>query len=61
VQESKVVLKTRLDYYDKIREIIKDNCNYEVPEILYFKIDGGNKEYFDWVDESTPIEFVRET
>ncbi len=53
-QESKVVLKTRLDYYEKIREIIQQNTKYQVPEILYVKIDGGNKAYLDWMLESTP-------
>ncbi len=58
-QESKVVLKTRLDYYEKIREIIQQNTKYQVPEILYVKIDGGNKAYLDWMLESTPQPSVK--
>ena len=52
VQESKIVLKTRLDLYDKIKEIIEQNCSYEVPEITWVRIDGGNKDYMDWWEES---------
>ena len=52
-QESKVVLKTLRGNYDKIREIIEQNCKYEVPEITWFKIEGGNKPYMDWLREST--------
>lgn len=52
VQESKIILKTRLDNYDKIREIIERNSQYEVPEITWMKIDGGNKPYLDWLSES---------
>jgi periplasmic divalent cation tolerance protein len=52
-QESKIVLKTRLENYDKIREIIEQNCKYEVPEITWCKIEGGNRSYMDWVLEST--------
>lgn len=52
-QESKIVLKTRLENYDKIRQIIEQNCKYEVPEITWFKIAGGNKAYMDWLQEST--------
>lgn len=52
-QESKVVLKTRLENYEQIREIIEKNCKYEVPEITWFKIEGGNKPYLDWLSEST--------
>lgn len=53
-QESKVILKSRLEKYDKIKDIIKQNCRYEVPEITYMEIGGGNKEYLQWMEESTP-------
>ncbi len=53
-QESKIVMKTRLEHYEKIKEIILQNSSYEVPEITYIKIAGGNKEYLDWIVESTP-------
>lgn len=54
VQESRITLKTRRGLYDKIKSAIKDNCSYEVPEITYTLIDGGNQEYLDWMLESTP-------
>ncbi len=52
-QESKIVLKTRLEHYHKIREVIEQNCKYEVPEITWFKVEGGNQSYMDWLREST--------
>lgn len=51
-QESKIVLKTLFQNYDKIKEVIEQNCKYEVPEITWFKIEGGNKAYIDWMKES---------
>jgi periplasmic divalent cation tolerance protein len=60
-QESKVVLKTRLENYDKIKEIIKQNCSYQVPEILYFIIGGGNREYLEWMNASMPKDFTTQT
>lgn len=54
-QESKIVLKTRLENYDHIKKIIEDNTKYEVPEITWFKIEGGNKDYMDWLQENTLI------
>ena len=51
-QESKIVLKTSLEKCDTIKQIILDNCAYEVPEITYVEIDGGNKEYMDWMKET---------
>jgi len=53
-QESKVVMKTELDLYDEIKKIIKENTSYEVPEITYMHIDGGNQEYMEWLSESLP-------
>lgn len=52
-QESKIVLKTRAEYYEKIKEVIEHNCKYEVPEITWTKIDGGNESYMQWLSEST--------
>lgn len=57
-QESKIVFKARLENYDKIREIIEKNCRYEVPEITWSHIEGGNKKYMDWLEESTKAELV---
>lgn len=55
-QESKIILKTRLDLFDKVRELIEKNCKYEVPEITWFKIEGGNDAYMNWVKESTSFQ-----
>jgi len=52
-QESKVVLKARADQFDTIKEVIIQNSSYEVPEITFRRIEGGNKEYLDWMEEST--------
>lgn len=53
-QESKVVFKARADQYEKIKQIIEQNCSYEVPEITFITIDGGNHDYLRWLEESTP-------
>jgi len=53
-QESKVTFKTVFSKYDEVRAVIQDNSTYDVPEITYMTIDGGNQEYLDWVRESTP-------
>ncbi len=53
-QETKVLLKTTEDRYQEIRQVIEENCKYEVPEITYLKIEGGNDAYLNWVKESTP-------
>jgi len=52
-QESKIVLKAREHDFEAIKEVILQNSSYEVPEIIFFIIEGGNKGYLDWIDEST--------
>lgn len=49
-QESKIVLKTHADKFEIIKAIIMKNSTYEVPEITFTSIAGGNKEYLDWVN-----------
>lgn len=51
-QESKIVFKTKLGHYEKIREYIEKNTTYEVPEITWHKISGGNACYMKWLQES---------
>jgi periplasmic divalent cation tolerance protein len=51
-QESKVILKSYLDKYAQIKEIIIKNCTYQIPQIIYTKIDGGNEEYLNWIQEN---------
>jgi periplasmic divalent cation tolerance protein len=51
-QETVIVLKSTLDFYEKIKEIIMQNCKYQIPEITFKIIDGGNQEFMDWLEES---------
>lgn len=53
-QESKVVFKTRKEKFDRIKELIIKNSNYEIPEITFFEISGGDQEFIDWLEKSTP-------
>jgi len=53
-QESKIILKTELKHFEKIKEVIISNSSYELPEITYSFIDGGSKGYLEWISESTP-------
>lgn len=53
VQESKIVMKTHVGHYDKIKTIIQENCSYQVPEITFQHIDGSNESYLHWMQTST--------
>lgn len=52
-QESKVVMKTLRERFDEIKGIILDNSSYEVPEITWSVIEGGNEAYLAWVQDSS--------
>lgn len=54
-QESKIILKTRIEYYEKVKEIIQQNCKYQIAEISYAKLEGANKEYQKWLEDSTSL------
>lgn len=58
-QESKVVLKSRLDLFERVQQIILDQCQYELPEITYRTIEGGYQPYLDWIGEQLAREPAR--
>ena len=54
-QESKIIMKTRYENYNAIKTIIEKNCTYEVPEVTFVRMDGGNEAYLDWLDTSCGV------
>jgi periplasmic divalent cation tolerance protein len=52
-QESQVKLKTRKEHFEAIQALVLANSSYQVPEIVYHTIEGGNSQYLDWLKEST--------
>ena len=51
--ESLLIVKTREVLLDKVIAMVKSLHSYKVPEIIAVPIVGGNKDYLDWIDEST--------
>lgn len=52
-REYKIEFRTKLNLFDEVSKIIREIHDYEVCEITYNIIDGGNKEIFDWIDDNT--------
>ena len=48
-QEVKVLLKTTKRRFEAVREVIEREASYDVPEVTYVELAGGNKAYVDWV------------
>ena len=51
--ETLMVIKTRKQLVNKVIKKVKSLHSYEVPEIIVLPIIGGNKQYLDWIDDST--------
>lgn len=57
-QEVKINLKTKKEFFEIVKDIIEKNCSYEVPEISMIEIPVVNREYLEWLEESTkPLQF----
>jgi len=50
-QEVILLIKTKETLFAKLKELIKHNHPYKVPEIVCFKIDNINQEYLDWLNK----------
>ncbi|NPB05876.1 MAG: divalent-cation tolerance protein CutA [Aquificae bacterium] len=55
-KEGLLIVKTRLDLFEKLKEEVKKVHPYCVPEIIALPIVAGNEEYLKWVDETVSSE-----
>jgi len=62
-----LLIKTTQKAYQQIETELKKTHPHKVPEIAYFEIKGGQKDYLDWVDAScnspakllsVPLDFI---
>lgn len=54
VQEEKeklLIMKTREDEWDNLRERIRELHSYELPEIIAIPVKYGLKNYLQWIDD----------
>lgn len=52
-QEVLLVLKSRRRHFPLIVETVKALHSYDVPEVIALPIIEGNKDYLNWLTEST--------
>lgn len=50
-EEWLLLIKTLKSMYLAVEEKIKQIHSYEVPEIIYTEISGGNKDYLSWLGQ----------
>ena len=51
--EYQVKMKSKKELYPEIEKVILDNHSYVTPQIVYYEITGGFKDYLDWIDNET--------
>jgi periplasmic divalent cation tolerance protein len=51
-EERLLVVKTRADRFDALREAILAAHPYEMPEVVAVPIEAGSPAYLRWLDES---------
>lgn len=51
-QEYLLIIKTRLDKFEELKNQVKSIHPYTVPEIIALPVIAGNQEYLDWIDET---------
>lgn len=51
-EERLLVIKTRADRFDALREALVALHPYEVPEVLALPVVDGHQPYLDWLDDN---------
>ncbi len=51
-QQSKVLIVTKRDLFDRIQEVISKQGKYEVPELSYTVFEGVDSRFLNWANES---------
>jgi len=51
-EERLLLVKTRADRFEALREAILSLHPYEVPEVVAVPIEAGSAAYLRWLDES---------
>lgn len=52
-KEYLLMVKSKKSLLPELIRLVKSMHSYKVPEIIAVPIIGGNKDYLDWLDEST--------
>lgn len=51
-KEALLIVKTKVDKIEDLVKKVKELHSYEIPEIIWFDLEGGLKSYLDWIEES---------
>jgi len=57
--ETKLLLKTSERHYPEVEALLQRESGYDVPEILFTRIDGGSASYLDWLNSFGSVQEKR--
>ena len=52
-KEVLMILKTRVELFDTLKETVLKYHSYDTPEIIALPVIAGTQEYLDWIDKET--------
>jgi periplasmic divalent cation tolerance protein len=52
-EEHLLLIKTRASLCSRLSEFIRQNHDYQMPEVVQIPIAGGSPEYLDWINAAT--------
>jgi periplasmic divalent cation tolerance protein len=48
-----LIIKTQAAAFERLRDAIHELHSYDLPECVMLEVDGGSKEYLDWIIGNT--------
>ena len=58
--EVAMIIKTTYEQLENIEIMVKEMHSYTVPCIISFSIDGGSRDYLNWIDDCVlPVRTIR--
>ena len=48
-REYQLMIKTQATLTDKLQKFILDNHSYNLPEVIFIPLEGGDKKYLEWI------------
>lgn len=48
-----LIIKTTKKLFEKVKDVIIKNHEYELPEVIFLDINKGSEKYLKWIKEQT--------
>jgi len=52
-QEWLLLIKTQTEFFERVRDAVKELHSYELPECGMLEVSDGSQKYLDWIAKNT--------